>query len=163
MIEPPEQAAPKPVPTARQRLATIVVALLMVAALIALLPKEQDRRSPEPSQRAQIQDQATRAPENPGDPPQIQQEGGKPVYCGGPGAYRLSECGMTEKQAIEAEAAAAAAGSRKPNYDAIDAAFRLMSQKARQICDSHPISKMTMEDIEDCNKPMMRLLRGRQP
>jgi len=37
-----------------------------------------------------------------------QQPGDKPAYCAGPGAYRLSECGLTEQQAIEAEAAAAA-------------------------------------------------------
>lgn len=39
-------------------------------------------------------------------------ENGKPAYCSGAGAYRLPECGLTERQAREAEAAAAAARTR---------------------------------------------------
>ena len=39
---------------------------------------------------------------------QAQQQDAKPIYCAAPGAYRLSECGLTEKEALAAEAAAAA-------------------------------------------------------
>jgi hypothetical protein len=96
------------------------------------------------------------------DQGQAQKPVDKPAYCSGPGAYRLSECGLTEKQALEAEAAAAAGRSpRASSGDHTDAAFQYLSQQAKKICDSKPVSQMTMEDIEDCNKPGMRLLRQR--
>lgn len=42
-----------------------------------------------------------------GDQSRAQQQSAKPAYCAGTGTYRLPECGLTEKQAVEAEAAAA--------------------------------------------------------
>lgn len=91
---------------------------------------------------------------------QAQAQSPKPTYCSGPGAYRLSECGLTEKQAREAEAAAAAKRSPTGTSSNTDAAYQWLSQQAKSLCD-RPISKMSLDDIEDCNKPGMRALRER--
>jgi hypothetical protein len=83
------------------------------------------------------------------------QAAGTPSYCKDKAAtYRLPECGLSERERREIDQA--------PERRAADAEafYRYLGQKAGAICNK-PLAQMTMEDVEDCNRPGMRALRGK--
>jgi hypothetical protein len=75
-----------------------------------------------------------------------------PAYCKNQAAtYRLPECGLSQGEQTKIEG--------KERSEA-EASYNYWSAKAHAMCDK-PLSQMTMEDIEDCDRPGMRLLRER--
>lgn len=78
----------------------------------------------------------------------------RPSYCQNKAAtYRLPECGVSESERRELDAAPE---RERANAEAF---YQYWSAKAHTMCDK-PIAQMTMEDVEDCKRPGMRLLRG---
>lgn len=77
----------------------------------------------------------------------------KPTHCAGVATERLPECGWTEskQRAIDAEEARA-------SDDRARSARATLRRMLRE-CDDKPLGKMTMGELEDCNKPGMRMLR----